>query len=193
MNRSSLTRRATTITFFAAYATVAIALWLVAYGTEDDKSRGALIATAGAVTGGLLAVAGGWFNAWRTGLAQEARELATARRTAYAEVVNLARDLEYDRSEANIRFTAAANATQEAQELNRRKALDHWIAARALRRQLLAALTTAEASSEGEALAQVKELKRQIEGLKDSDPEIEAGALNLSEFENLLQRTASRD
>lgn len=191
MNRTTLTRRATTVIFFSAYAAITIALWLVAYSAQDDKSRGALIATAGAVTGGLLAVAGGWFNAWRTGMAQEKRELATARRTAYAEVVNTVREFEHDRSEAYIRLAAVADAPPEAQDFNRRKALDHWIAARALRRQLLAALTTAEVSSEGDALVQVRKLKMEIEGLKDSGPEVAPKALELSEFERLLQMSST--
>ena len=192
MSRTSLTRRATTITFFTAYTAVVVTLWLTAYSTEDDKSRSALIATAGAATGGLLAVAGGWFNAWRSSLAQAERERVLAQKVAYAEVVNLAHALEYERCEAHIRFTSAANATREVQELNRRKALDHWVAARSLRRQLLAALVTAQACSEGTALTQVKALKRCIEQLTDSDPEVDPESLDLSKFEELQEMTSDR-
>lgn len=178
---------AVTIVFFLVLIAVAVVLWVLAYRVEADapaapvgtaasadKTRAALVATAGAVTGGVLAALGGWFNSWRAGAVQEERERAqrereerAAREVAYRSVVNIAGTFVEARDRYQRNFTAWEKAKRDGvnSEANLAAAKDHWDAATSARRALSEALRAAAGVSRAEDLRRIQELQLSIDSL----------------------------
>jgi hypothetical protein len=89
-----------TVVLVAAYIAVSVIMWVLAFNLGEDKSRAAMIGAASAFSVGGAAVAGGGFNAWRTGRMEQARKEKEQRQDAYVRMLGALAD--YTRACADV-------------------------------------------------------------------------------------------
>lgn len=179
--KSRSARRAVVFAFFASYLAVAATLWTVAYNTQEDKSRAALIGIAGAVTGGMLAVIGGWFAAWRNGLEQRRQ----ARSSSYAQVENAVLEYEEHRKSARDYYLELDDTTDNAKrEYLAKRSLEHRTTATALRLQLQSFLITALYCTEASSRPVIESLLEEARAAREF-PDTDHKSLSMEAFRRL--------
>lgn len=139
------------------YVAIATVMWVSVSQFEDDqedKSRAAMIGAASAFTAGGAAVAGGWFNGWRTSRLQQARDDKEKRREAYARLLGTLSD--YRRASAEVKDFKQIIDKGAAEDV-RGLAEEKLVAAQAHARGALLSLEQAFAGAELVATDAVRE------------------------------------